>query len=283
MPRWKDQAIVLRRWPWSETSQTALLLTREHGLSRGLAKGALRERGAFSGGFELLVRGEIVAIDRPSSDLALFVEWDAQRIVRAPRRALDAHHAALYLADLASRCVAVGDPHPGLFAALVRALEAMERGLAPVAAVLAAQWAALEETGRAPSLPAPEALAGSARRWAINPETGSISLLETVEDRRRVWPVRPATLHAMHAAQRAGWSVPLDASQLAPGSPFEDHTLQSSCAAVATLPPRAVQGANALLAALHLWARGEEPSAACRAFLARPLDVMRRLRRRTEG
>ena len=45
----KDTAICIRRWDFSETSQTVSLLTREHGILRGLAKGAKREKGTFSG------------------------------------------------------------------------------------------------------------------------------------------------------------------------------------------------------------------------------------------
>jgi len=282
MPRWKDQAIVLRRWPWSETSQTALLLTRRRGLVRGLAKGALRERGAFSGGFEPLVRGEIVAIDRPSSELALFVEWDAQRIVHAPRRSLAAHNTALYLADLCSRCVGLADPHPGLFAALARALEAMERSLPPASAALAAQWAALVEIGRAPELPPHEP---HRSRWAVDPEEGTIAPLEAKlnEAQSKLWPVRATTLQALRVAQLARWERPLDAEQAETPGPLCDACLRDSWTALSGLSPSAAQRANALLAALHLWARGDEPNAVCQAFLARPLDVMRRLRRPAGG
>ena len=56
MPTITDQAIVIRRWDFSETSQTVSLFTRDHGIVRGLAKGAKREKGDFSGGLDLLTR-----------------------------------------------------------------------------------------------------------------------------------------------------------------------------------------------------------------------------------
>ncbi|MCH7602254.1 MAG: recombination protein O N-terminal domain-containing protein, partial [Planctomycetes bacterium] len=62
MPTISDYAICIRRWDFSETSQTVSLFTRESGIIRGLAKGAKREKGNFSGGFDLLTLGQVVAI-----------------------------------------------------------------------------------------------------------------------------------------------------------------------------------------------------------------------------
>ncbi|HAC09503.1 MAG TPA: DNA repair protein RecO, partial [Phycisphaerales bacterium] len=53
MPTIRDEAVCVRHWDFSETSQTVSLFLRDHGLVRGLAKGARRERGSFSGGFDL--------------------------------------------------------------------------------------------------------------------------------------------------------------------------------------------------------------------------------------
>ena len=60
-----DQAICIRHWDWSETSQTVSLFCRASGILRGLAKCARRERGSFSGGIDLLARGEVVAVVKP--------------------------------------------------------------------------------------------------------------------------------------------------------------------------------------------------------------------------
>ena len=76
MPADHDDAICLRHREWSETSQTVTLLTRAHGLVHGLAKGSLREKAPFSGGFELLQLGELGFINKPDRDLLLLTEWD---------------------------------------------------------------------------------------------------------------------------------------------------------------------------------------------------------------
>ena len=61
MPILSDSAICIRCWDYSETSQTVSLLTKENGLIRGIAKGSKRDKGPFSGGFDPLTRGHIVA------------------------------------------------------------------------------------------------------------------------------------------------------------------------------------------------------------------------------
>ena len=71
----RDQAVCVRQWDFSETSQTVSLFCREQGMIRGLAKGSRRERSSFSGGFDLFTRGEIVAIVKPGRDLATLTEW----------------------------------------------------------------------------------------------------------------------------------------------------------------------------------------------------------------
>ncbi|MCZ6836092.1 MAG: recombination protein O N-terminal domain-containing protein, partial [Planctomycetota bacterium] len=74
MPTISDSAVCIRRWDFSETSQTVSLFTHTHGIIRGLAKGAKREKGAFSGGFDVLTQGHLVAIVKPGRDLATLTE-----------------------------------------------------------------------------------------------------------------------------------------------------------------------------------------------------------------
>ena len=57
----KDQAIVLRRLDYSETSQVLVFLTREHGLQRLIAKGIKRStKKKYATGIDLLERGRLV-------------------------------------------------------------------------------------------------------------------------------------------------------------------------------------------------------------------------------
>ena len=52
-----------------QAAVAAWQLCRRHGMLRGLAKGARRERGSFSGGIALLARGEVVAVTKPDREL----------------------------------------------------------------------------------------------------------------------------------------------------------------------------------------------------------------------
>jgi len=163
VPKSVDQGVVVRVWDWSETSQTVALFCRDHGMVRGLAKGAKRPKGPFCGGFELLTRGEVVAILKPSSELATLTEWDLQEVFWGPRRSLDAHYAGLYFADLIAHALTDPDPHPALWDALVAALRDLERPSARSAAALRLQWATVVETGYKPHLDAPDAAVTGAR------------------------------------------------------------------------------------------------------------------------
>ncbi|MCA9289091.1 MAG: DNA repair protein RecO [Phycisphaerales bacterium] len=162
MPRVVDQAICLRHWDWSETSQIAWLLTREHGVVRGVAKGAKREKAAFSGGLELATRGELVFIPKHDA-LSTLASWDLQETYLAahPGAAPSARafFAAMYLLDLAQHFVQEGDPHPPVFDALALTLRLVGDATTradeePVARrpILLMQWTCLDQAGLRPML-----------------------------------------------------------------------------------------------------------------------------------
>lgn len=150
MARIVDQGVCLRHWDWSETSQTVSILTREHGVVRGLAKGSRREKAPFSGGIEIATRGEVVFIPKPSA-LATLTAWDLQELFPGVRRTTPAFFAAMHVLDLAHHFVQEGDPHPIVFDALSASLRELNSrdDLGPV---LAMQWTCLVEAGLQPML-----------------------------------------------------------------------------------------------------------------------------------
>jgi DNA repair protein RecO (recombination protein O) len=152
MPTIKDQAVCLRRWDFSETSQTVSLLLREHGVVRGLAKGAKRERGRFSGGIDVLTAGEVVAITKPGRQLATLTDWNLRTSWTVVRRDLAANRIGLYAVDLAHQMLAEHDGHPRLFDALIDLLDALQAGDDKWTALLRFQWVLLSETGYTPQL-----------------------------------------------------------------------------------------------------------------------------------
>lgn len=119
----EDHAICVRTWDWSETSQTAVLITKNHGMIRVLAKGSKRDRSAFSGGLELCTHGHMGAILRPSSDLALMTHWDLLDPMRGVRQGLLPYNTAMLGVDLIPRLIQDHDPHPEVYEALYGLLE----------------------------------------------------------------------------------------------------------------------------------------------------------------
>ena len=118
----EDQAICVRTWDWSETSQTAVLLTKDHGMIRVLAKGSKRDRSAFSGGLELCTLGQMVAIIKPNSDLALLTQWDLLGPMLGVRRSLVAYNAGMLAVDLIPRLIQDHDPHAAVHESLLELL-----------------------------------------------------------------------------------------------------------------------------------------------------------------
>lgn len=147
-----DTAICLRCWDFSETSQTVSLLTKEHGMIRGLAKGSKRDNGAFSGGFDPLTKGAIVARIKTNSDLATLTEWQLEHVWWTTRNNLEVNKSAIYMVDLVGRMLTDQDPHTNVYDALLEALTRMEDGHDVDWPLLRFQWSLLVETGYQPTL-----------------------------------------------------------------------------------------------------------------------------------
>ena len=205
MPTIRDEAICVRHWDFSETSQTVSLFLRDHGLLRGLAKGARRERGAFSGGFDLFTRGEIVAIVKPGRELATLTEWTLLETFPVLRRSAPANRMAWYLADLIGRFLHQPEPHPATWHAALAAWRAVESGEGVARATLAFQWRLLCDLGYRPRLELDgiegETVAFSAASGGVVEDTGA-------GDR---WRVRRATVDLLVAIDATDGELPDDA------------------------------------------------------------------------
>ncbi len=127
--RIRDQALCLRCTDWSETSQLVTLLCKERGVVRGLAKGSKRlspsSIAKFSGGYELLTGGEMLASIKTGEGLATLTEWNLQQTYRHFRTDLEAQKLGLYAGDMTQALLAEHDPHPEVFDALVAFFEGL--------------------------------------------------------------------------------------------------------------------------------------------------------------
>mgnify|MGYP001160567819 FL=1 len=203
-----DTAICLRCWDFSETSQTVSLLTKDSGIIRGLAKGSRRDTGSFSGGFDPLTMGHIVARLKQTSDLATLTEWQLEHVWRSARNSLEVNRGAIYMVDLVGRMITDQDPHTHIFTALKEALDRMEDGHELDWPILRFQWALLVETGYQPTLTTNSekvpVVAFCSRVGGVVEDTGeidrvrvrkeTIELLRLLQDDRPMQPVDPETL-----------------------------------------------------------------------------------------
>jgi len=230
---------VLREYEWSETSQVVVLLARAHGKVRGLAKGSKRLSPSslqrYSGGIGLLTAGHVVATTRRTAELATITEWDQQDGYAHLRADLRAQRLAMYAAEATAAMLADADPHPRLYDGLLTLLEALARP-GKDAALLAYQWALLDECGYRPELNRDVVAGGDlpgARAYTFDPINGGLTTTQGAAGLR----VRAATVTLLRG--------------LAGGSPLEG------------VEPDALVRANRLLC-VYL-----------RALLGRELNTMR--------
>jgi DNA repair protein RecO (recombination protein O) len=110
----KARAIVLRTFPFGESSCVVSLFTREHGKLRALAKGAWRPKGSFDAALDLLSTCQVLVLRKSSGALDLLTEACLEHRFRVGR-SLASYFAALDLAELIDSLTADGDPQPELF------------------------------------------------------------------------------------------------------------------------------------------------------------------------
>ncbi len=205
MPTVTNQAVCIRHWDWSETSQTVSLFTRDLGIVRGVAKGAKRDHARFSGGIEIASRGEVILRSKPADGLSLLYAWDLQEVFPSTRSSLETFHATMLLLDLTQRALHEHDPHPTLFDSLVVALRALATD-PPLIVVIRYLWAVLDETGHRPEITHDVAsgLPLPPRPWYLfRPRLGGLSDPQSLPsadlDREHAWKVRHETVDLLRA------------------------------------------------------------------------------------
>ena len=226
-----DEAICIRHWDFSETSQTVSLFTRNGGAIRVIAKGSRREHGSHSGGVDLLARGNARFVTRDGGDLATLIEWELLETFQGIRSVLSASRTAYYCAELIGRFFQPHDRHERAYDALVTILSAL--GTQPDNTsndewhLLVFQWIILQEAGYQPRL---SRTTTDAEFLYFDPREGGVV---TTTNTPHSWKVRASTIECLNT--------------LAIGQPQPEHN-----------KPDVVMRGNRLLAAFIRDVLGEE-------------------------
>ncbi|MFH1023990.1 MAG: DNA repair protein RecO [Planctomycetota bacterium] len=121
----KDHALILRVYPYSETSLILTCLAARHGRMQVLAKGARRPKNPFLGNLDFLHHGEMIVSTRARSGLDILREFDLTDDFAALRRPVERFLASAFVAEAALNFSVEGAGGERVFAHVIGALRAM--------------------------------------------------------------------------------------------------------------------------------------------------------------
>jgi DNA repair protein RecO (recombination protein O) len=167
MGLFSDDAIVLRRLDYSESSQILAMLSRAHGILRLIAKGIKRgTKTRFAAAIDLLEFGHVVWSARPERDqaLAILTEWKQVNGFARLRDDLSRLYAAQYAGEITCELLADADPHPHVFDALLELLDQAQSSAEPLLELCGYQRQLLTEIGLMPHC---DGCVGCGREWSL--------------------------------------------------------------------------------------------------------------------
>ena len=171
MPLVSDEAIVLRRFEFGETSRIVHLLTRSKGRIAVLAKGAHREKSPFLGALDLLNRLGVVYSHRQGRELQILTEVEVLDAHPGLRGDLPRFAAALYASELVGEAAREEDPQTPLYDLFAESLAALAAETGdPATILLVFELAFLNIIGLGPSFDACRGCGGAL------PKSGSAAL-----------------------------------------------------------------------------------------------------------
>jgi DNA repair protein RecO (recombination protein O) len=152
----ETEALVLRRFDYSETSQIARLYTRGEGRLSVIAKGIKRPNRDLRGPLDLLCLARVAFSGGPDTELLVLRRYEVVTGFPGLRRELERVIGALYLADLLCEGTRDRDPDEALFDLWVASFQALEAATASEcdAIVLRAELGFLDASGFFPQLEA---------------------------------------------------------------------------------------------------------------------------------
>lgn len=153
MAQIRDQAILLRRTPYGESSLVAQLLTEQHGRVHVIAKGAYRPTSRFYCVLDLFDTLDVGWSHSPRRELQLLSQGDLALRRKSLRTGLDRYRAALAMVELCELAARPGAADQGLYKLLAGGLDVLAAESCSADLVLVVfELAFLQNLGLAPAL-----------------------------------------------------------------------------------------------------------------------------------
>ncbi len=121
----QTDAIILRTFPWSETSLVVHLYTREFGKRSMLAKGARRPKSPFEAALDLLSFSRVVFISKSGDTLDILTEAKLEQRFRGGTQDLLRLYCGYYVAELLDKLTEKGERQPEVFELALATLQAL--------------------------------------------------------------------------------------------------------------------------------------------------------------
>ncbi len=139
VPTFTGVAIVLDQRPFRDRHRILAVLAHEHGLLRGVWRGASGRRNPGGAAGEVLSRVHFTAYEKPGAEMVTFDSVDLERSSYPLARSLEEAGAAAVVAELMLTFCVEGQPDPRHYRLANAALEALLAGVSPVAVVAYSQ------------------------------------------------------------------------------------------------------------------------------------------------
>ena len=122
------EAIVLRRYPFRETSVTLTCLTDQFGKLKGLVKGLRAQPNRYRSAMEPMTINRIVFYDTRNSQLHLITQCELLSSLTGLQTDLETMRLAALCMELVDHVVPLEDPQPAIYQLLKQALERLALG-----------------------------------------------------------------------------------------------------------------------------------------------------------
>ena len=129
MGLYTTDAIILRRYPFRETSVIVSCLTEKYGKIKGLVKGLRTQPNRHRSAMEVLTINRLVFYDTRTSQIHLISQCELINPLAQLQQELDTAQTAAFFVELADMVAPLEEPQPATYHLLRQALERLSGGI----------------------------------------------------------------------------------------------------------------------------------------------------------